>query len=162
MSILCPAKEVESDHDGHMTVTFRSGDLFDTELTHLGHGVNVVGVMGAGIAVSFRERYPEMYEDYQEACRENRIQPGSVFPYSEGGDRIYNIASQDKPGAHARLEWLRSGLDAALAVVAEYGGEGIAIPRIGCGIGGLDWDNVLPIIEELSDKHDVTVEVWTL
>lgn len=144
-----------------MTVTQELGDLFHSGEAAIGHGVNVYGVMGAGIAVGFKREYPEMFEYYAAACREKVLQPGRVLFWREQGKAsVYNIASQDSPGANASYEWLEEGLDRALAHAKAQGFTRIGLPRIGAGIGGLEWDEVFPLFTRLSDKHGVDIAVW--
>ena len=76
---------------------------------------------------------------------------------------VLNMASQDDPGPNARLDWLSESLDAAFAFAVEEGINGFAIPRIGAGIGGLQWDDVLAEINTVALRYpSVTLEVWTL
>ncbi len=142
-------------------IVHKSGNLFDTELNAIAHGVNTHGVMGAGIAKSFRSLYPQNYEMYQLACKTGRLKPGGSFTWYEKGRFIYNIASQDRPGKFASLKWLRSGLRAAILHAKKSGTNALAIPRIGAGIGGLEWEDVLELMTELADTHDFTLEIWT-
>lgn len=145
-----------------MTLIHYTGNLFDSTAPALGHGVNVFGVMGAGIAVGFRKEYPAMYEQYAANCAEKLLTPGHVYYWNDPEKPdVYNIASQDAPGRNARLEWLEEGLDRALDHANWKGFDRIALPLIGCGIGGLDWADVEPLYERLSDKHGVDIEVWT-
>lgn len=144
-----------------MTVTQHLGSLFDSGEPAIGHGVNVYGVMGAGIAVGFRNIYPEMFEYYAAACREKTLQPGGVLYWNEKDKAsVYNIASQDAPGSNASYEWLEGGLNRALAHAKRQGYTSIGLARIGCGIGGLTWDEVLPMYERLSEAHGVDIAVW--
>lgn len=144
-----------------MTVTQHIGNLFDSGEKAIGHGVNVYGVMGAGIAVGFKREYPEMFEYYAAACREKLLRPGRVLFWKEQNKpSVYNIASQEAPGANASYEWLEDGLDRALAHAKTQGFTRIGLPRIGAGIGGLDWDEVLPLFTRLSEKHGVDIAVW--
>lgn len=146
-----------------MPVVHKRGSVFDTSLTHIGHGVNTIGVMGAGIALLFRQRYPDMYEAYRELCLAEGLAPGSSFTYrNDDGITVHNIASQRDKGADARLTWLEEGLDMALRDVADSGGAGIAVPWIGAGIGGLHQEDVQEVINTCAAKHpNLTVEVWT-
>lgn len=145
-----------------MTLIHFSGDLFTSAAPALGQGVNVYGVMGAGIAVRFRSEYPDMYEEYAARCASKALTPGRVF-YWHADDKadVYNIASQDAPGRNARLEWLEDGLGRALKHAKERGLDRIALPLIGCGIGGLEWADVEPVYDRLSAEHEVDIEVWT-
>lgn len=140
----------------------RTGDLFTTEATALAHGVNTAGLMGAGIAVKFKHAYPLMYKVYRHACKTGVLVPGEVLAWTEGSHTVYNIASQDKPGKHARLEWFESGLRDTLEMAAREGTDVLAMPRIGCGIGGLDWVDVRDIVEHYAEAQSVDVEVWSL
>jgi O-acetyl-ADP-ribose deacetylase (regulator of RNase III) len=75
---------------------------------------------------------------------------------------IYNIASQDQPGPNARLEWFEVGLVRSLKHAEENFVPTIAMPRIGCGIGGLEWGDVRDIIEHYAERSTVDIEVWSL
>lgn len=143
------------------TFTQHTGNLFDSDATALGHGVNTEGRMGAGIAVAFRNADPDMYEAYRQECWSGRLRAGTMFAYP-GPRWVYNIASQDRPGAHARLDWLDTGVQAALAHARDHAVDSLALPRIGCGIGGLSWDKVSTVLARAAARSGVKVEVWTL
>jgi len=81
------------------TFTEYTGNLFDSDAKALGHGVNTEGRMGAGIAVAFRNADPDMYEAYRQECWSGRLTAGGMFAYPSSGRWVYNIASQDLPGA---------------------------------------------------------------
>lgn len=139
------------------------GDLFDSKQPALGHGVNVHGVMGSGIAPIFKRLFPEIWEPYSTACRTGMLKPGSVLPVASQGRWILNIASQDAPGANAQMKWLEEGLDASFAWMRAEKVSGLAIPRIGAGIGGLEWEDVLDLLERKADENDdLVLEVWSL
>lgn len=139
-----------------------SGDMFNTDLGVVGQGVNTRGLMGAGVAVEFRRRFPLMFEDYRETCERGLLPPGGLHYFFEDNTSIYNIASQRLPGRDATLAHLRSGTELALAGVLARDEDGIALPRIGCGIGGLEWSDVRTLLGDLADEYDTTVEVWAL
>jgi O-acetyl-ADP-ribose deacetylase (regulator of RNase III) len=139
------------------------GNLFHSEAPFIGHGVNCRGKMGSGIAVQFRIRYPEMYEQYKAQCERGIFWPGEVFTWAAPDVTVLNISSQHEPGANARLDYLVSGLYKALLVADR---KVLAIPRIGCGIGGLDWESqVKPSILRLEEEFELSkglIEVWSL
>lgn len=144
------------------------GDLFDTDAGYIGHGVNTQGLMGAGIAKTFRDKFPHNYAVYKRACIQDTLKPGeSLSVFEEKGARIVvNFASQEQPGPDASYEWvLNSFLDFAKKASSPYrlrvhGGR-IAIPEIGCGIGGLEWPIVELIIEAIEAAYpDIEFEVW--
>ncbi len=142
-------------------IVHKTGNLFDTELTSIAHGVNVDGVMGAGIAKTVRALYPVTYETYRNACKTGVLKPGKIHVWYENGRFVYNLASQDRPGPNAKLKWLEKSLDAAIVHAKKSNHAAMAVPRIGAGIGGLDWDDVLELMTALSEKHDFTLEIWT-
>lgn len=143
-------------------ITYITGSLFDTAKIAFGHGVNIEGKMGSGIAVPVRNMYPENYRIYLEACNNGTLKPGMVLPVKDNGKIVLNISSQDKPGPHARLEWLASGLNKARIFCEERGLDGFAIPRIGAGVGGLDWSDIEVIINKLFSESEIELEIWTL
>ena len=136
----------------------RTGDLFSTECPALGHGVNTLGSMGAGIAVEFRRRWPAMYDAYREECRSGRLQPGGIFVYQAPDRLIVNLATQRRVGrGAARLEWVRQAAHAT----AQLSVAGLALPRIGAGLGGLRWADVRAVLEEELAPLPY-VELWSL
>jgi O-acetyl-ADP-ribose deacetylase (regulator of RNase III) len=150
-------------------IIHKTGDLFLSSAPALAHGVNTQGAMGSGVAVSFRERWPDMFEVYKELCASGDLEPGGCFVYgpTSEGVTIFNVASQERaylvPGeANAKLEWLAAGLETALAVCAHEGFDTLAMPRIGAGLGGLDWESVEMLLNIMVPTGPVDVEVWTL
>ena len=146
-----------------MSVEFREGDLFkQDDLASLGHGVNCRGVMGAGIARPFSKLDPAMYAAYKEICYNGELRPGDIFPWKmEDGTVIYNIASQDLPGANATYSALGLGLYKVARHALKNGINNIGIPRIGCGIGGLEWDKVRYLITEIAAETNFQIVVVT-
>lgn len=139
----------------------KTGDLFTSDAGALAHGVNTRGAMGSGIAVQFRDRYPEMYQEYRVQCADKTLEPGGMMGWiPESGPAIYNIASQDFPGPHAKIEWLSAGLWNALRDAEQRGIAAIAIPRIGSGIGGLPQEVVEAYVRGLAEASPVDVELW--
>ena len=136
-------------------IKFVQGDLFENEYNAqaLAHGVNCQGVMGAGIAKRFKNDYPKMYLKYQYICRNEVLTPGKCFlwGYGSGETRVFNLATQEYYGKKGRAsyDWIRSSLSMMKKQADKYDIESIAIPKIGCGLGGLEWGKVKEIIEEV-------------
>lgn len=145
----------------------RQGDLFTTDAKVLAHGVNCKGVMGAGIAKSFRDKFPDMYKEYQYLCNRGILRLGSFYSYTTDDIMIFNLTTQYKPGPDARYGSVFSSLlDSAMSLDdfnksdGKYGNT-IAMPEIGCGIGGLEWGNVEAIIGVVEKiVPGIEFEVW--
>lgn len=138
------------------------GDLFTTTARAIAHGVNVDGRMGAGIALPIRNKFPKMFSEYRLYCVTDVLQPGHTHTWTDGQTVIYNCASQDRPGPYASLDWLDTSVREALTDADTRGIERIAMPRIGCGIGGLHWEDVEPLLFAAAADHRCDLEVWTL
>lgn len=142
----------------------RQGDLFTSDSPMIGHGINCKGAMRAGIATQFSTRFPDMYKQYKDLCRQQAIKPGEVFLYYDAQtDRhIANIASQYRPGPDARYTWTTKGIRSALNLAAGLEFKSLSLPRIGCGIGGLEWDFLKEdLIEDFND-HPVDLIIYSL
>jgi O-acetyl-ADP-ribose deacetylase (regulator of RNase III) len=143
-----------------MKIEHRKGDLFTTEIKVLAHGCNCQGFMGAGIAKAFRDRYPENYSNYRLICKEGLFPPGGCFVgYAGDGKTILNLATQEFTGPCAKLEYFREALETAIHDVPDI--THIAMPQIGCGIGGLIWSDVESMLKSMG--HDeITCVVYSL
>lgn len=142
------------------------GNLLAADEVAIGHGVNTKGLMGAGIAKAIRTAYPQISGAYIEWCK--TAQGGDVFTYKISDERyIVNIASQELPGADARYEWVATGVAKAVNDLVALGIHKLALPRIGAGIGGLDWQAVKIIIKlielvYLNNGVDFEFVIYTL
>jgi O-acetyl-ADP-ribose deacetylase (regulator of RNase III) len=142
----------------------KKGDLFSTTASAIGHGVNTQGVMGSGIAVLFKEKFPKNYQTYHNACKMRLLLPGETLIFKEDGRFITNIASQEKTGRNATYNYLMTAAtDAALQLNDVYNIKRLAIPLIGCGIGGLEWEGVEVILKAVEIiVPGFEFEVWKL
>lgn len=142
-----------------MTYTETTGDLFELGLSAIGHGCNTVGSMGAGIAREVRRRWPDCYRDYAELCRTGRFMIGGFHAWEGDGIVVYNLATQVRPGRDARLDAIRDAVAAALADAQARGLDRLGLPRIGAGIGGLDWSDVRRVLREVAADSPVELVV---
>lgn len=150
-----------------MSLSYKHGDLFAGGEEAIAHGVNCRGVMGSGIAVGFRQRYPDMYESYRIICDKNQLQLGGVIPWGQGDAKpglcplVYNLATQVDPGPNASYHGIMVAVDKMLGELDRCGIHQVGIPQIGCGIGGLEWPQVEGILLALTEKYpDVDVVVY--
>ncbi len=140
-------------YEGEAMIEFTSGDMFQVPADVRVNTVNCKGVMGAGVALAFKNRYPEMFKDYQTACRDGRVRPGALHVWkSLTGDWVINFPTKRDWRDPSNYEDIRAGLEALRKYLLEHGKVSVALPALGCGNGGLDWDKVAPmIIESLGD-----------
>ena len=132
-------------------IEFKQGNLLEENAEGLVNTVNCVGVMGKGIALQFKQAFPENFRQYEKACRAGEVQPGHIFIVSTGTlfypRYIINFPTKRHWRGKSKIEDIKSGLQALVAEVQQLGISSIAIPPLGCGNGGLDWSKVKPLIE---------------
>lgn len=146
-------------------INFTKGNLLDARKDAVVNTVNTVGVMGKGIALMFKEHFPENFKAYAQACKAGKVQVGNMFvtPGVElNGPRwIINFPTKKDWRHPTKLEWVLSGLEDLKREIRDKNIKSIAIPPLGCGNGGLEWSAVRPIIiEALSDLADVEILVY--
>lgn len=144
-------------------ITYIDGDIFTTELTAIGHGVNCEGAMGAGIAATIREKFPDVYQIYRSFCNVEGLFGGDMLAVpSLAGPIILNLASQEKQGRNAKYEWLEQSVERAFQYCKTNDIPGFALPRIGSGIGGLNEKKAEAIMERIAAKYpEIGLEIWT-
>lgn len=144
---------------------FTKGNLLDADVEAVVNTVNTVGVMGKGIALMFKERFPENFEAYVAACKAGEVRIGEMFVTSvdelDGPRWVINFPTKKHWRPPTKLEWVREGLVSLKDVIREKQIRSIAIPPLGCGNGGLNWEEVRPLIEAaLGDLEDVQIVVY--
>jgi len=135
-----------------MTIKIATGDLLKQKVDALVNTVNCVGVMGKGIALQFKLAFPANYKAYVKACKTGEIIPGEVFVYDNGGllspRYIINFPTKGHWKDKSQIEDISSGLDSLIKAIKKLNIKSIAIPPLGCGNGGLNWSEVLPLIQK--------------
>ncbi len=144
---------------------FTQGNLLEADVEAVVNTVNTVGVMGKGIALMFKERFPENFAAYAAACKQGEVTVGKLFVTRGvelgGPDWIVNCPTKEHWRNPTRIEWVRDGLAELRRFVLENRIASIAIPPLGCGNGGLDWAEVKPlIIDALADLPETRVLVF--
>jgi ribA/ribD-fused uncharacterized protein len=142
-----------------MGVYYVQGDLFLSAAQTLAHGVNCRGRMGAGVAVEFRRRAPDMYQEYRRRCHHGQLQPGELFLWTKTNPWILNLATQDTSGG-ARPEYVEACLQRLAADYTPLGITSLGMPRIAAGLGGLPWEQVRDLIERLLGGVTIPVFVY--
>jgi len=146
-------------------IEFTSGDILECEADALVNTVNCVGVMGRGIALQFKNAFPENFKAYEAACKREAVQPGRMFVFETGQLTpprfIINFPTKRHWRGKSRIEDIEAGLVDLARVIRDKGIRSIAIPPLGSGLGGLDWSEVRPRIERaLGQLRDVHVLVF--
>lgn len=146
-------------------IIYKTGDLFTEDCEVIVNTVNCVGVMGRGIALQFKKTYPENFKVYAAACKRKEVEPGQMFVFETGRlmnpRYIINFPTKRHWRGKSRMEDIESGLVALADEVRARGIRSIALPPLGAGLGGLDWNQVRRRVEAaLSDLEDVRVVVF--
>jgi len=144
---------------------FSRGNLLQAETEAVVNTVNTVGVMGKGLALAFKGTYPENFRAYETACRAGELRVGRMFVtenHSLLGPRwIINFPTKKHWRHPSKLEWIQEGLVDLRRVIEQLAMRSIALPALGCGHGGLAWEEVRSLIETtLGDLPDVEVAVY--
>ena len=137
------------------------GDILQSEAQTLINTVNCVGVMGKGIALEFKNRFPEMHEDYVRRCNRGEVEPG--VPYLYRGllqPQIINFPTKDHWKSMSKLDDIEHGLEHLVAHYEEWGVKSLAIPPLGCGNGQLEWRAVGPLIYRFAKQMTVPVQMY--
>ena len=135
-------------------------DIFETGADVLVNPVNCVGVAGAGLALEFRTRFPDSYLKYKEACASKSLKIGRTFLDFDPPILYFPTKSHWKH--KSTLSGIRSGLNSMVRILRSTGFTTVAVPKLGCGLGGLDWKDVRPMIvnafTELPDMELILCE----
>ncbi len=155
------------------------GDMFFSKLQTLTISVNTVGVMGKGLASRTRYQFPDVYVAYQDACRQKQLQVGKPYLYKREGSLDRQLA--DDPGSlpeinankwfllfptkknwreQSELEWIEEGLQWIVESYRREGIESLAVPALGCGLGGLEWRTVGPLMCKYLRQLDIDVAIY--
>lgn len=137
-------------------IKFTNGNMFDITADIRVNTVNCVGVMGAGVALAFKNKYPEMFKEYQKECKKGTIRPGSPHVWKDKDlydcVTIVNFPTKDHWKEPSEYSYIQDGLKWLRKFLNDYKNKTVTLPALGCGHGGLDWDKVKGMIEqELAD-----------
>lgn len=146
-------------------IRYTQGNLLHADTEAVVNTVNTVGVMGKGIALAFKETYPENFAEYEAACRAHLLRTGHMLVTENrslhGPRWIIHFPTKQHWRQPSRFEWITAGLTDLRQVILDRHIRSIAIPPLGCGNGGLDWRQVKPAVEAaLGDLREVDVRVY--
>jgi O-acetyl-ADP-ribose deacetylase (regulator of RNase III) len=146
-------------------ISLTRGNLIEANVEALVNTVNCEGFMGKGIALQFKQAFPENYEFYRRACRAGEVTPGRMLVFETGSlvnpKYIINFPTKRTWRARSRLEDIAAGLRALVEELRRLRIRDVAVPPLGCGLGGLDWKQVRPLIEDsLSQLPELHVQLF--
>lgn len=146
-------------------IEFKTGDILRADVEALVNTVNCVGIMGRGIALQFKNDFPENFKAYEAACEREEVQPGKMFVFETrtltNPKFIINFPTKRHWKGKSRMEDIDSGLKALVDEIRTRSIRSIAIPPLGSGLGGLNWADVRPrIVEALRGLNDLQVIVF--
>lgn len=149
-------------------IEFKKGNLFDADVEALVNAVNTVGVMGKGIALQFSRQFPEILPIYESACQDGTLVVGQVQTIRltlragmTGPTYVVNFPTKKHWKGDSKIEYVETGLQSLREAIEKHGMTSIAVPPLGCGLGGLEWADVRQrIIEALGDIKNVHVVVF--
>ena len=142
-------------------IKFTSGDMFKIDTDIRVNTVNCVGVMGAGVALAFKNKYPGMFKEYQKECKKGNLNPGKIHIWTDlSGECIINFPTKKHWRKPSEYEYIEAGLFDLRKYLLNKGQIRVTLPALGCDRGGLDWKRVKEMIEEHLSGLDATIFVF--
>jgi O-acetyl-ADP-ribose deacetylase (regulator of RNase III) len=143
-------------------IRYMTGNIFDTSCCGIVNPVNCVGVMGAGLALQFKNFYPRMFSEYKQFCKNNQVVVGRLnLHYLNAGQQvIINFPTKVHWRNPSKMEYLVAGLQTFVASYKDLGVDSVAFPLLGVGNGGLAEDDVVPVMVAWLSQCDIGIEIW--
>lgn len=141
-------------------IEFRQGGIFESGAEALVNPVNCVGVMGKGLALQFKKQYPDNFRFYAAACKSGNVRTGQVFVFEKDEKYIINFPTKQHWRDPSRIEYIKSGLQDLAEAVRVMGIKSVALPMLGCGLGGLNWVEVKPLIVDALQNIESQIIVF--
>ena len=142
-------------------ITYKSGDIFQSSAQVITNTVNCVGVMGKGLALAYKNKFPEMYQDYKMKCERGDVRPGQPYLWQNEKVQILNFPTKRHWNQNSKLSDIEAGLKYLSENYADMGISSLALPPLGCGLGGLAWPDVKNLINKyLGPIEDLDIYVY--
>lgn len=136
------------------------GNIFTTKAQTIVNTINCVGVMGAGIAYEFRLRYPDMFEKYQQHCKDKSISIGKLWLYKAKDRYVLNFPTKNHWKLPSEEKYIKQGLENFLKTYKQRGITSVAFPLLGADKGGLNPDKVISLMKNYLQNCDIDIEIW--
>ena len=140
-----------------MLKLIENGDIFSSECEYLVNPVNTMGVMGKGLALQFKEKFPENFNKYKKYCNSGDLTVGKLLIISENNKKIINFPTKIHWKDNSKMKFIEDGLEKLKFAIKKHNIKSIAMPKIGCGLGGLDWNNVFREICKFHSQLDENI-----
>ncbi len=145
-------------------IEYTIGNLLDSGTEALVNTVNTVGVMGKGVALQFKEKYPLNFKRYAEACKKGEVKIGQMFVTRdstlEGEKIVINFPTKTEFYRKSQYRFIEEGLQDLVKVIDQYQIKSLALPPLGCGYGGLNWEKVKALIEQYLKDSPARIVIY--
>lgn len=142
-------------------ITYKTGNIFNSPAQVITNTVNCVGVMGKGLALAYKKKYPEMFNDYKAKCNEGQVKPGQPYLWENDEVQILNFPTKRHWKQASLISDVEEGLKYLAKNYSQMGISSVALPPLGCGLGGLNWAEVKNLINKyLGSIEDLDVYVY--
>lgn len=141
-------------------IIYKEDNIFNSDTQVLVNTINCDGVMGKGLALEFKLRYPEMFEDYKQKCSKSLVKIGEPYLFKAKDKWILNFPTKYHWRNPSKIEYIDKGLRYFSQNYKKWGIKSISFPRLGCTTGGLDWQNVKVLIEKYLSNLDIDVYIY--
>ena len=158
--IYCKAEIMYDDKRVIVMLKYLKGDLLSSPAQVQVNTVNTVGVMGKGIALQFKNKYPEMFIEYQKVCEKQQLDIGKLYLWKSPEKWILMFPTKKHWRNPSRMEYIERGLQKFVDNYERLGIESIAFPKLGCGNGGLEWSAVKPIMEKYLSPLPISIYIY--
>ena len=141
-------------------IEYIEADIFESPAQVIVNTVNTVGVMGKGLALSFKQRYPAMFEKYKDACKKHLLTIGKLMLFYEADHWLLMFPTKKDWRNPSKLEYIEKGLMKFISTYDDKNITYVAFPRLGCGNGDLNWNDVKPIMERYLNNLPIDVYIY--
>ncbi len=143
-----------------MSLKVIDGNLFESNCQTIVNTINCFGVMGKGIALEYKKRFPDMFLRYKELCSKKLIRPGILWLYKGENKWVLNFPTKDHWKNPSKIEYLETGLSKFLITYKDKGIISIAFPLLGASNGGINPDVSLEIMQKYLSQCDIEIEIY--
>jgi len=137
-----------------------TGNIFRSGMQTLTNPVNCVGVMGKGLALEFKEKFPNMFKDYVSRCKQGRVHVGEPYIYKQSPPWILLFPTKYHYRLPSKYSYIKNGLYYLQLNYKKWGISSLAMPALGCGLGGLKWDTIIWILHHYLIKLEIPIEIY--